>query len=118
MWLIPGALGIYLVIRWLFVAQTVMIEDRRNWSALDASAAMVRGRWWRTLGIILVVGLIELGPIVLASFTNLAPPLVEAITTSVVAAIVLPFGTAAQTLLFYDLKARKERADVIADRVA
>ena len=118
MWLIPGALGLYLLIRWLFVPQAVMIEDRRNWSALDASAGIVRGRWWRTLGIMLVVGLIELGPILLASITSLAPPLAEAITTSVVAAAVLPFATSAQTLLFYDLKARKQQADVIADRVS
>ena len=95
-----------------------MVEDRRNWSALDSSACIVRARWWRTFGIMLIVGLIEAGPIALASISALAPPLVQALTTSVVAAAVLPFATAAQTLLFYDLKARKQQADVIDDRVA
>ena len=95
-----------------------MIEDRRNWSALDGSAGIVRGRWWRALGIMLVVVLIELGPIWISFVSMLAPPLVEAMTTSVVAALVLPFATAAQTLLFYDLKARKGQADAIADRLS
>ena len=117
MWLIPGALAVYLLVRWLFVPQAVMVDGSRNWAALDLSASLVRGRWWRTLGIMLVVGLIEAGPIMVASGTMLAPPLVEAITTSAVAALVLPFATAAQTLLYYDLKARKEQADDITDRL-
>ena len=117
MWLIPGALALYLLVRWLFVPQAVMIDGARNWAALDTSARVVRRRWWRTLGIMVVVGLIEAGPIMVASATMLAPPLVEAITTSAVAALVLPFATVAQTLLYYDLKARKERADDITDRL-
>ncbi len=118
MWLIPGALAIYLVVRWLFVQQTVMIEGERNWRALDASAAIVRRHWWRAIGVMIVIAIIEAGPIMIASATALAPALVEAITTSAVSALVLPFATAAQTLLYYDLRARKEQADDNADRLA
>lgn len=115
--LVPGALAVYLVVRWVFVPQTVMIEDARNWAALDSSAATVRGSWWRSFGILLVIGIIQAGPIIMASASSLLPALAEAAITSLAFAIVLPFYSAAQTLLYYDLKSRKE-PDVSIDRLA
>lgn len=97
----------YFVVRWLFGPQAVMIEGKRNWAALDASSSIVRGYWWRTLGIMLTVVAIALGPMLLASFAVFAPPLVEAVVTSTAFALLLPFLVTAQTLLYYDLRARK-----------
>jgi hypothetical protein len=104
--LIPGVLFAYLVVRWAFALPAVMIDDRRNWSALNASAAIARGMIWRVAGILLAIGLIQLGPLLLASASMLAAPIVEGLITSGVSALILPFGVAAQTLLYYDLKAR------------
>lgn len=104
--LVPLALALYLTVRWMATQQVVMNEGKERWSALDASAEIVRARWWRTFGIMLVIVLIVLGPTALAASSAAAPPLVEATVTSVVAALVLPFFVAAQTLLYYDLKAR------------
>jgi hypothetical protein len=112
--LIPFALAVYLALRWAFSEQAVMIDDRRNWSALDLSAYAVRGAWWRTLGILLIISMIQAGPIVMASFATLLPPLPSATITSAVFALVLPFPVIAQTLLYYDLKARKRQPDVTA----
>jgi hypothetical protein len=112
--LVPGALAIYLALRWGFLAQAVVIEGVRGWDARDASADAVRGNWWRTLGILIVVALIQLGPITLASASALGPPLLEGTVTALVGALVLPFAVAAQTLLYYDLKARKDTPDVIS----
>ncbi|HEY8172843.1 MAG TPA: hypothetical protein VIH21_07130 [Dehalococcoidia bacterium] len=106
--LIPLALLFYLSIRWAFVAQAVVIERKKRWPALDASADTVRGYWWRTLGIIIVIALIQLGPISLATASALGPPLLEATVTAFVGALVLPFAVAAQILLYYDLKSRKQ----------
>lgn len=116
--LVPGALTIYLVVRWVFVQQSVVIENGRHWSALDESAILTRGNWWRVFGTLVVVVLIELGPITIAAAIALAlPPLGAAAITSIVFAFVIPFPVAAQTLLYYDLKARKQ-ADVSADRLS
>ena len=71
----------------------------------------MRGYWWRTLGIQIVIGLIAAGPVMVASISTLAAPLVEAVVTSMAAALILPFAATAQTLLYYDLKARN-RIDV------
>jgi hypothetical protein len=114
--LVPGVLAVYLVVRWAFIQQSVMIESRRHWAALDESAAVVRGSWWRTVGVLLVVALIELGPLLVTSAATLLPPLVAAGIASIVFALVIPFPVTAQTLLYYDLKARKQ-PDVSADRL-
>lgn len=113
----PGVLGVYLAVRWAFEQQAVMIAQKRNWAALDDSASGVRGRWWRTLGILFVIGIVQLGPITLANVATLLPPLPSATITSVVFALVIPFAVAAQTLLYYDLKARKQ-ADASTVRLA
>ncbi|MEK7692964.1 MAG: hypothetical protein AAB349_02110 [Chloroflexota bacterium] len=114
--LVPGVLAVYLIVRWAFIQQSVMIEARRNWAALDESAAIVRGSWWRTVGVLLVVALIQLGPLMMSSAATLLPPLASAAITSIVFALVIPFPVTAQTLLYYDLKARKQ-PDVSADRL-
>lgn len=109
----------YFAIRWTFNAQAVMIEGKRNWGALDASSSIVKGQWWRTLGILLLVIIIMIGPLLMASSAALLPVLPATIIISVVAAFVIPFFVSAQTLLYYDLKARKQvPADVSPDRIA
>lgn len=115
--LVPGALAIYLVVRWVLLQQSVMIEGRRHWAALDDGADAVRGSWWRVLGILIVIALIELGPVSIASAIAMPlPPLASAALTSIVLAFVIPFPVTAQTLLYYDLKARRA-SDVSADRL-
>lgn len=115
--LVPGVLFIYLAVRWVFIQQSVMIEGRRGWPAMDESSELVRGAWWRTLGVLAVVALIEVGPVSIAgAVATPLPPLAFATITSIVLALVIPFPVAAQTLLYYDLKARKQ-ADASADRL-
>jgi hypothetical protein len=113
--IIPGLLTAFLSVRWALATPAVIIEGRSGWPALDSSAGAVHGRWWRTLGVLLLIGLLQLGPVVLASAAAAGPPIVAGGVSSVVAALVLPFVVTAQTLLYYDLKARSH-ADARADR--
>ena len=112
----PASSRVYLSVRWVLTEQTVMIEGRDRWSALDSSAAAVRGRWWRTLGILIVIGLIQAGPLLIAGAAQAGPPIVAGGVTSIVSALVLPFAVTSQTLLYYDLKARLHD-DASADRL-
>lgn len=105
---VPFALTVYLAVRWVFVAQTVMIDGKRGWPALDESARLVRGEWWRSLGILLVVALIQLGPVLVGTTASLLPALIGATIAALIFALVLPFYAGAQTLLYYDLKTKKE----------
>jgi hypothetical protein len=104
---IPGALCVYLVIRWYFVPNAIVIQNKRSWAALDESADAVRDSWWRTAGIVLVIALIQFGFTVSAAGASAyAPPLVDGAVSGLVNALILPFAVTAQTLLYYDLKAR------------
>jgi hypothetical protein len=42
--------GVFIAVSWYFVAQAVVIENRRGFAALSRSGELVRGNWWRALG--------------------------------------------------------------------
>lgn len=105
--LIPGVLAVYVAIRWAFVPYAVLIERVETWAALDRSAELVRWSWWRTLGIIVAVSFVVLGPLLLAQTAIGAHPFVEATVSAAASALIHPYSVAAQLLLYYDLSARK-----------
>jgi hypothetical protein len=105
--LIPFALTVYLTVRWALHVQAVMIEQKSNWAALDASAEAVRGHWWRAFGVLFVSGALAGLVSSMTVATAEAAPIVEAVVTAGVGALVLPFVVGAQTILYYDLQARR-----------
>jgi hypothetical protein len=105
--------GLYLLVRWYFVPQSVIVDGSRGPGALRASWDVVRGSWWRTFGIALLATLA--GTLVGAL---LALPLVAAASSSDSGALGLagtmlgetiaaPFISLVGTLLFFDLRARR-----------
>ncbi len=96
-------------IRWLFIEQAVILDRMSAGGALSSSADAVIGSWWRTLGISLVIGLIAAVPAsIIGGLFSLAPVLVSGTINAVVNAVLLPFAVTAMTLLYLDLKTRKE----------
>lgn len=107
--------GLYLLVRWLFVAQCVVIEDMRGFDALARSGQLVRDNWWRSFGIVLVTQLIAAIPAILVSV-----PLAAAAESAdrelprlagdmLVDMVTVPFVAIVTTLLYYDLRARREQ---------
>ena len=97
------------LVRWSFVQQAVILDDTSAKAALSYSADAVAGRWWRTLGIILVISIIVMIPTLsVYGLFALAPVVVSSIANAIVNAAALPFGVTATTLLYFDLKARRE----------
>jgi hypothetical protein len=88
----------------------------------------VRGRWWATLGTLLVAGLIAsvASGIVQSGFDALmstslgdhvfTAAVLDALGGTVASAIALPIQAIAVAMLYFDLRARKERLD--ADSLA
>jgi hypothetical protein len=97
------------MVRWLFIEQAVILDQTSARAALAYSADAVLGSWWRTFGIAIVFWLIVgvPGAIVSAIFF-LAPVVVSATASAAVNAVLLPFTVTAMTLLYLDLKTRKE----------
>jgi hypothetical protein len=104
--------GIYIAVRLAFVAQAVVIDDKRGPDALRATWELTLGSWWRVFATILTANLIALLPasVVLLPLEALAKTadreaivLAGRILTEVLTA---PFVALISTLLFFDLRAR------------
>ena len=94
--------SIYLMIRWIFILPAALLEGLGPTAALSRSSDLVRKNWWRVLGIGLVVALIS-GAI--SAILGMIPT-VGALIGSI---LVTPIYTIANTLLYYDLRVRKEK---------
>lgn len=108
--------GIYIAVRWYFVPQAVVVEGARATAALEHSAELVRGAWWRTFGLIVIANLAAVVPglLLLAPFGELAESTDRAVWTLVgtmaTETITAPFVALFSTLLYYDLLARRRSA--------
>lgn len=106
--------GIWLSIRWFFAAQAAVVDGLRGPAALRRSAELVKGSWWRTFGLLLGSGLV----FVLVALALLIPlAIIAGITDSgvvyivmqvLVQGVILSLGALFGTLLFFDLRARKD----------
>lgn len=106
--------GVFLLVRWYFVPQTVVIEGARGTGALSRSFQLVQGRWWRTFGLVALANLsiVIPGLLLLVPFTALAEStdraVWEIIGSMVATSVTTPFVALYSTLLYYDLVARVE----------
>lgn len=91
----------YYMIRWLFVLEVVLVEGLGPVPALSRSAVLVKGDWWRILGIMLLLGLIMWAIMLL--FGRI--PIFGGMLSSILAYPVLVIG---EILLYYDLRVRKD----------
>jgi hypothetical protein len=104
--------GLYLVVRWFFVPQAVVIEGRRSVGALARSGELVSGQWWRILGLVLVANLVALipGTLILSPLDAAAESadrqVISLIGGMVSSSLTAPFVALFSTLVYYDLRAR------------
>lgn len=100
-------------IRWVFLEQAIILDGTNARDALGKSAEAVSGSWWRTFGIWVLISLLTAVPtgLVAALFT-FTPIAIASTANAALTALVLPFGVAAATLLYFDLQSRKEPHDL------
>jgi hypothetical protein len=122
--LITIPLVIWIAVRWLVGAPALLAEDLEPARALSRSWQLVGGRWWRTLGIFLVVvAMTTVASLILGAtiggILGLVPGLSDdlrgaliQVTGSLVGALVLPVSYIAITLMYYDLRVRREGLDL------
>jgi hypothetical protein len=114
--------GIYLAICWSVAVPVLLGENLRGRAALSRSRALVRQRWWQCLGVLLVTILLVLivslalgfviTGIVGSSENEFLIFLSQGVVTLITEALVLPFQVAVTTVLYIDLRVRKEGFDV------
>lgn len=116
--------SLLIAVRILFTSQAVIIEGQGPWQAIVRSWRLTTGSFWRILGYLLVIGLlvffISLVPSLLITtpvqFLLQDQPQVQLVIQSVVSALVsvfiTPFSLITYTLLYYDLRIRREGFDL------
>lgn len=115
------------LVRFLFFTQAAVVENQGAVGALRRSWQLVRGSYWRVLGITLLIGLLSyiLATLPAGIFGFLlqlifADPIndfairqsLSVTVTSIAQMLVLPLQFIAFTLLYYDLRVRKEGYDL------
>jgi hypothetical protein len=107
--------AIYLGIRWFFFPQAVVIERTDSSDALSLSADIIKGSWWRTFGIVVVISpLAAIPSFGVGALFAWAAPIASALISAVIATIVRPFTAGGFTLLFFDLSSRESEHVSIA----
>ena len=98
---------IWRLVSLVFYPQAVMVENKRLLDSLGRSHALVRGNWWRVLGIALLLAIpILLPAIVIGIFGQSAW---GGVVAALLYSLGLPWTMIGNTLLYIDLRARKER---------
>jgi hypothetical protein len=116
---------IYFAVAWSLLSQVVMLENVGGGGASGRSRELIRGYWWKTLGLLIVVWLLvailtSIPTVVIAAILGsgagslAARLLITGIVGLIIGVLVQPIPIAATTLLFYDLKIRKEAFDLEA----
>jgi len=109
--------AIYFGISWIFIVQVALLEGVGPTAALSRSSDLVKGNWWRVLGSTLVV-VITVGAI--GSILSLILGLIPIIGEIIASILITPIAIIAATLLYYDLRVRKEgySLEVMAQELA
>jgi hypothetical protein len=104
--------GIWLAIRCYFAAQAAVVDEVGPAAALRRSSELVRGSWWRTLGCLLATGLLFglAGSVAIGVIGELGSSALYVAGLIVVEAIALALTAIFATLLFFDLRVRRERS--------
>ena len=113
--------GVYLYVAWSVATPALMLEGLAPGAALRRSRELVKGRWWRVAGVLIVTGIL-VGVVVLAvtaallallgtGSTVTTQAIIQAVAGSVGAIIVLPFSASIATVLYYML--RGERGGIV-----
>jgi hypothetical protein len=110
---IGALLAAWLVVRWSFLAQVLVVEDASGVAGLHRTAQLVRGNWWRVASMILFVTVIALllGPLfgtILLFISSASFDFVN-LVSGLIYVIVLPYAAIATTYLYFDLRVGEQR---------
>jgi len=129
-WLYPvsAVVLLWLTVKFLFIPHSVILDDLGAVDAFKRSFNLVTGYWWRTFGIYIlisfivgiIVALLQQGVAVVNLGLNQLPhilPLaivgIGGLLMTVISIVIQPIGIIATTLLYYDLRIRKEGFDLL-----
>ncbi len=116
--------GIWLYVAWSVATPVLLLEDLRGTAALRRSFRLVRGRWWPTAAVQVVSafiigiagavlgGLLLAIPSLIGSSSILLAVIASTIAGAVAGTLIHPLQGAITTVLYFDLRVRREGFDL------
>lgn len=114
--------GIYFAVAWTVAIPVLMFENIRGRRALSRSKELLSGRWWPTLGLVVLLSILtglvsalitQVLFAVLPANGDLVEAVAQGFAGSVGSVLTTPFAAAAITVLFFDALVRKEHFDEV-----
>ena len=115
---------IFVNVRWIFQAQTIMLEQLNAVNGLRRSWNLISGSFWRVLGVALLLFLFVLALTLTPSYAAqaavtlilpgsfVAATAVNSVIAGLIQILVAPIRIAVLTVLYYDLRVRREGYDL------
>ena len=102
---------VFAVVVLLFATHAVAIEQLGPTDAVKRSWNVVQGNWWRTFGLFMAIVLAIIGAtlIIFLPAGMFLPPVLLALLSTAFSAVVTPLVTIAITVLYFDIRVRKEQ---------
>lgn len=114
--------GVYLYVAWAIAVPILLFEDARGTKALGRSRLLLKGRWWPTAGVLVLVFILSgiLGGVIegviagatASSDSDIVNAIGAAIGQAVSQILTTPFSAAVITAIYYDALVRKEGFDL------
>ncbi len=116
--------AVWLGVAWALATPALLIEDVRGTQALRRSFRLVRGRWWPVFGVevmalvivgvasLVVSGVLTAIPLAVDGSSVLLRVIASTVSSAFAVALVQPLEGAITTILYFDLRVRKEGLDV------
>ncbi|MBI5652247.1 MAG: glycerophosphoryl diester phosphodiesterase membrane domain-containing protein [Chloroflexi bacterium] len=113
-----------LAMRWSFFTQAIVLEDLSGIAGIRRSWRLTKGSFWRVVGILFLLGIfiyvvtavptaaIQFGATAMFLGSLFVPTVLNSIVATLVAMVTEPLQFAVITLLYYDLRVRKEGFDL------
>ena len=114
--------GVYLYVAWAVAVPVLLLEDVRGRRALKRSRGLVKDRWWPTAGVLVVAFILSaivqgvfsglLLAVVSAGDNDLVAAVAQAVADTAGTVLTTPFTAAVTTVVYFDLRVRKEGFDL------
>jgi hypothetical protein len=114
--------GVWLAVRWSVAVPALLAEEIGPVSALGRSFRLVKERWWATFGALVVMTILVsilqgivgalMGFVFADSGNELLAAVIYTLVTTLAYAVTLPIQAAVFTLIYFDLRVRKEGFDL------
>ena len=116
--------AIWLSILWIFSMPALLFEGRSGFKAFGRSRELIQGFWWRTFGVVILIGIFTglLGDVIPGAIVGALESSIGdnfslyllALTafTAIGTIVTAPIWAAAVTVMYYDMRVRKEGFDV------